>query len=403
MSNVTALKSPTGPDSMLQQLPGIVLDHLARVLASSERKENLANVHLALAAPVFYAPCIRVAIRTTLASFDDASVPRRDPNQADVVKLTPSSIGKLVYDKEIDQWYLVLPLRNSERTLVEKAQGDAKVDTSCGKSVMDYLNNYDKLDPSFRTEIPQLHTVPSFCQRLVLSGNVPLHLLDLPMSLVRLEFAFDAMPPIPTVVPDAFDRLPRALRALTMAWDKVIGASLPLAPPLQSLFLECEPNIDRSADPVGALAAIASRLPVTLKDLTLDSWPIGDDTPALAALAQHLPPRITSLSLMFCHVNSADLEQFVWPATLRRLDLKGNDLNKGPDRLPHQLKELDLSANGSLSNTETEWIAELPPTLEMLSLGETCVSDRVVDVCDTDMSMDVIEALSTVIEVVLGN
>ncbi|KNE68053.1 hypothetical protein AMAG_13226 [Allomyces macrogynus ATCC 38327] len=616
MSNITTLHSPTGPAPMLQQLPSIVLDHLARVLASSESecKQNHALLHLALAAPVFYAPCIRVAIRSTMAFFADASVPRRDPNQADVVKLTPSSIGKLIYDREIDQWYLVLPLRSSERALVQRAQGDAKVDMSFGASNMDYLNHFDEMNPSFRTvpasrrwsllpvpfrmiahfhmnfaqaggrdgscygydllAIPRLHTIPSFCQRLVLSGNVPLHTLDLPRSLDRLDFAFDAVLPDPTVVPDAFDHLPRTLRALTMgtsalgksnelalaallnhvpttlrfldmsfssgtllapivaalarlivrapglsglsisgcdqfsewdpatfaslprtgmqyldlvlqrggsgrpenaaalarlvagfpttvesfswmmqrswhygrradatslhsivarfplatrqlsvslpSWDAVIGASLPLIPPLWSLSLESEPNIDRSADPVGALAAIAPRIPATLADLALNSWPIGDGTPALAALAQHLPPHIRSLSLMGCHLTCADLEQFVWPSTLRRLDLKGNGLTTGPKRLPHRLKELDLSANGSLSDTET-WIAELPSALEVLSLGETCVSDRVgmalcesveqqrmpklrqVDVCDTDMSLDVIEALFTVIGVVLDN
>ncbi|KAJ3373272.1 hypothetical protein GGF31_000705, partial [Allomyces arbusculus] len=100
--------------------------------------------------------------------------------------------------------------------------------------------------------------------------------------------------------------------------------------------------------------------------LTLDSWPVGDDTPALAVVAQHLPPRITSLSLMYCQLTSADLEPLLlWRSTLRRLDLKGNDLIKEPNRLPHRLKELDLSANGSLNDTETEWFAELPPTLEI--------------------------------------
>ncbi|KAJ3349893.1 hypothetical protein GGF32_005181 [Allomyces javanicus] len=131
-------------------------------------------------------------------------------------------------------------------------------------------------------------------------------------------------------------------------------------------------------------------------------------------LVLHLPPRLVSLSLENCELKSSDLEYFTWPSTLRKLDLQRNKLMDGSFGLPHRLTVLDLSAN-PVDDTKTEWIPQLPLSLEQISLRGSDMGDQVgmalhdwtkkaklreVDVSETYVSEDVYAALRNTVECV---
>ncbi|KNE67047.1 hypothetical protein AMAG_12125 [Allomyces macrogynus ATCC 38327] len=582
----------------LHCLPIDVLNHLAHVLAMGTRDEHAALMELALAAPIFHAPCMRAAIRTTTASFISTSTVWFDRQEQDQVHLSASSVKTFVRaakQLKSDQWYLVLVLRGGNRAPVLQPQHLSTHDQDwpvrafrrwsllpvpfrqiCNFYM--YFNDRGRGEDRDEDEDEdeysslQTQTIPPFCRHLALSGRVPWEALRLPSSLVQLDLWRDVVLPDSRLARNVFTRLPRTLRALKIhtlvrarsdesalavlldhvpkktvrfldvalgpdkplaltvgalarliarspgltrlsidgcdrlsswdptvlsllprkgmrdlkllfaygmmpsgddvialaqiaaglpttvesftwsmaqswrrgqlndttvlhpivahfplatrslslefpTWDAVMGASLPLTLPLQSLHLEFAPRSEKTSDFLAGLVAVVSRIPATVVDLTLQEWPIGSGTLVLPALAQHLPPRIVSLTLGHCRLTSADLEQFTWPSTLRRLDLGGNGLTVGPARLPSRLQELDLNAT-FLSDGDCEWIAGLPLSLERLVLSGNRVGDNVagalckyaqkggalakLELSDTAMSQKAVADLSKVVAVVVA-
>ncbi|KNE67038.1 hypothetical protein AMAG_12115 [Allomyces macrogynus ATCC 38327] len=563
---------PTDPGPTLDRLPSIVLGNLARILASRLQPADDTVLRLALAAPVFYAPCLRAVIRTTTAYSFDINVSLDSNEEPTLVQLSTRQVKKLVFANDTCRWYLVLALRDNNRVLLQPS--DSKlVEASSRWSLLPvplwqvsrfcvYFSGMENGDSKLSIAIPP------YCQVLGLRGRIPWQTLDLPLSLFRLHLWSDAVLPSWDVASQVVARFPRSLRfisinqtvrtrscgdslvtlldldsvtaqrvdltfetsqpvtnvmlalarlvarspsltgltlegckflsgwdPLTFAalprngmhdlrltfylvaserpedltaldrladgfpttvetfsceidrpwndpvmaaslhaffghiplatstlhmklpiWDAVMGAALPLAPQLQTLTLENEPDDDPEPDLLAALVEIIPRIPATVTHLTLDAWPFGIDERAVTLLVQHLPPQLVSLSLQDSFLQNDHLERFTLPSTLTHLDLHGNRLTVGPTHLPHQLVYLDLSEN-LLDDKQPEWVHHLPLSLEELSLYENNVGDRVgmalhdyskmattlraIDLTITDVSEKVVAILRTTVQHVI--
>ncbi|KAJ3358506.1 hypothetical protein GGF32_000348 [Allomyces javanicus] len=193
---------------------------------------------------------------------------------------------------------------------------------------------------------------------------------SLPTSVKRLSFYSTLQLP----------RLPLATHALfTDVETLAMLDPLPFAQTLRHLELYSNHDYITDAD---LLVRVFGRLPATLTRLKVHENALPGR--ALAALAQSLPPQLESLSLIFCDLTAADMDQHLanrWPSTLRRLNLYGNYFRSGLPAIPFGVRFLSVSVPEALRQTGgvdavTAWVASLPPTLRVLDLHWDRASDN---------------------------
>ncbi|KAJ3349060.1 hypothetical protein GGF32_005813 [Allomyces javanicus] len=175
-----------------------------------------------------------------------------------------------------------------------------------------------------------------------------------------------------------------ASMALGLAWPTLVRAfklnwyndAEPFHP-LPEFFARI-PLATRSLHHEG-LKQLVLRLPESLTDLTLEAWPLGGSTSTcLGVIGANLPPNLVTLRLDMWYLTNDDLAGFLWPESLRHLDLKGNHLTKVPAAaLPARLQTLVLKEMSDLSDDNAaEWVMALPTTLRMLDIVETSLGDN---------------------------
>ncbi|KAJ3358736.1 hypothetical protein GGF32_010016 [Allomyces javanicus] len=162
----------------------------------------------------------------------------------------------------------------------------------------------------------------------------------------------------------------KTLGIIFPSWTLSMFQNLPFAPTLQNLTVR-QPMNQCHQHPTG-LECLIDRFLVTLTFLDLSYFNLSA-TPALAVLARHLPPQLTTLHLRSCHLNDADLAQFSgkWPAQLRDLYLASNYFTAMPVKWPPRLVWLNLHDNVFLEDVHSaRWVALLPRTLRKLVVSK---------------------------------
>ncbi|KNE55699.1 hypothetical protein AMAG_17808 [Allomyces macrogynus ATCC 38327] len=179
------------------------------------------------------------------------------------------------------------------------------------------------------------------------------------------------------VMPAVAANLPFVTRLLDLRFAELslrvpTFQQLPLAPTLTHLSLHAS---GKDLDGLG-LEALMLRLPSALKDLSLRSWALGGSSTA-TIFGSRLPAHLEALSLYGCDLTDQDLAQFVFPASIRYLNLEENQLGRLPAAtLPARLQTLVLKRNRKLSDGMVEWVAALPTTLHTLDVSHTALGDH---------------------------
>ncbi|KAJ3367019.1 hypothetical protein GGF32_000080 [Allomyces javanicus] len=138
--------------------------------------------------------------------------------------------------------------------------------------------------------------------------------------------------------------------------------------------------------PPAGLDQLIARLPPSVTEMSLSSWNLGG-TATLASLVLNLPPRLVSLTMRQRALTDADLPQFVWPTTLRHVDLSSNKITAlSSQHLPaHQgLWSLDMGGYSWLTDDYVAWIAALPLPMRVLKISkynavDDCVAAALID------------------------
>ncbi|KNE67301.1 hypothetical protein AMAG_19681 [Allomyces macrogynus ATCC 38327] len=163
--------------------------------------------------------------------------------------------------------------------------------------------------------------------------------------------------------------MPLATRELCLSLPlcgALTGQRLHLAPTLMQLTLASQNTS------ISVLHEIVARLPNSLQQLVLCSWPL-QQSGFLGFLAHWIPPKTQSLSLRHCAITHDDIEELVthgWPSTLVHLKLRGNALSKLPPSFPPCLRNLDLTQNPLDAGAASDWIAVLS-TIRFIGLSGT--------------------------------
>ncbi|KAJ3368804.1 hypothetical protein GGF31_006091 [Allomyces arbusculus] len=236
---------PTAPRLLptLDQLPYHVLYRLAECMSQPWLPARVDMLHLALAAPTLYEPCIAAAIRTGTGM--------NSPNYRlrlvypDRVDLTEHEIGHLVSVTNVAtdrlQYYLILPPRNHQGALLPWAQdkgrfGRTKPSRCSRKWSLLPVPLHQRLTFDMIGKNPSL-ALPPHCKYMYLYHAAPWRdpQFHFPKSLAMLHLR--------NTVPEGVDAsqvlstLPRHLMRLTLSYSKpdqfamVLPQLLPHIPP----------------------------------------------------------------------------------------------------------------------------------------------------------------------------
>ncbi|KAJ3347020.1 hypothetical protein GGF32_007146 [Allomyces javanicus] len=350
----------------LDQLPYHVLYRLAECMSQPWLPARVDMLHLALAAPTLYEPCIAAAIRTGTGM--NSPTYRLRLVYPDRVDLTEHEIGHLVTVTDVVtdrlQSYLILPPRNHQGRLTFDMIG--KNPSLALPPHCNYMYLYHAApwrDPQFQfpRSLAMLHL-----RNIVPEGVDASQVLStLPRHLVRLTLSYSKPDQFATVIPQllphffelrllsadmrriglfgpAFPMVTRDLSIDVTDWGPNILRTLPLAPTLRRLKV----HFSEKANAESIAPVLLPRLPASLKRLDFSDSRLGG-TAFVPALAQHLPPQLSDLLLANYDISAEDVAQFAgrWPPTLRRLDVSGCRLSRTDEvinLLPTGLCELHV-------------------------------------------------------------
>ncbi|KAJ3348532.1 hypothetical protein GGF32_006137, partial [Allomyces javanicus] len=293
----------------------------------------LAVMHLALAAPNLYAPCLRAVI-CNVTKFHMEPISSLTGIKSFMVHgCSPALLAHMV---------AVLP-RTGMREL---------------EVVTDVKGEEDMLACS--TSLAQAWPTSVDCFHCTLANT---------LRPQRLVSATERMPMLVAHLPLATRSLHAKFAFLSL--DVPTFRQIPLAPTLTKLTLHGSHN---TVNMVG-LERLMTRLPSSLLDLSLISWPFGGTTTA-AGIGWNLPQQLEALRLCSCELTDDDLAEFELPPCLRHLDLESNKLCTLPIALwPAQLQTLKLKGNAFVDD-HIEWVALLPTSLRVLKVEQTAVGDQ---------------------------
>ncbi|KAJ3352491.1 hypothetical protein GGF32_003662 [Allomyces javanicus] len=165
------------------------------------------------------------------------------------------------------------------------------------------------------------------------------------------------------------EQLPIATQTLDVscdgAWDETHCRGFRFAPTLTNLSMHA--GSTRGED----MAHLLARLPSSLTHITLSSMSLGG-TPAIAALAEHMPPCLVALCLPSCGLTHHDLNVLSedWPDTLQELNVKHNAFcpNRRVKKVPEQMSALLQDAK------RIAWAESLPRNLRILNVKKMPVT-----------------------------
>ncbi|KAJ3349691.1 hypothetical protein GGF32_005315 [Allomyces javanicus] len=205
----------------LDQLPYHVLYRLAECMSQPWLPARVDMLHLALAAPTVYEPCIAAAIRTGTGM--NSPTYRLRLVYPDRVDLTEHEIGHLVTVTDVVtdrlQYYLILPPRNHQGRLTFDMIG--KNPSLALPPHCNYMYLYHAApwrDPQFQfpRSLAMLHlrnTVPEGVDASQVLSTLPRH-------LARLTLSYSKPDQFVTVIPQLLPHVPPTLTTMTVDGQK---------------------------------------------------------------------------------------------------------------------------------------------------------------------------------------
>ncbi|KAJ3349058.1 hypothetical protein GGF32_005811 [Allomyces javanicus] len=376
----------------LEYMPDAVIDRIAELLlfrTALERQAadqlgmnslrfevgHLAVMHLALAAPNLYAPCLRAVIRNVTRFHMEPILQYYELRQlADVV---PAWCRELVVSRSINGIMFPaslakLHLAHSSLTGIKSFMvlGCSPALLACMVAVLPRTGMRElEVVTDVKGEEDMLACSMSLAQAWPTSVDCLHVTLVNTLRLQRLVSATERMPMIVAHLPLATRSLHAKFASLSL--DVPTFRQIPLAPTLTKLTLHGSHN---TVNMVG-LERLMTRLPSSLIDLSLISWPFGGTTTA-AGIGWNLPQQLEALRLFSCDLTDDDLAEFELPPSLRHLDLESNKLCAVPVNLwPAHLLTLVLKGT-AVTDKQLEWVASLPTSLRVLNVDHTTVGDQ---------------------------
>ncbi|KNE55700.1 hypothetical protein AMAG_17809 [Allomyces macrogynus ATCC 38327] len=306
MISATTLGIPT---PRLECMPDVVIDRIAELLLSRTTQERhadklvtqcslhyevgqLALMHLALAAPSLFAPCLRAVIR-------NATRFRTEPIRcwtSATVPLMPKQIGHCVWAilRESEEtngraWSLVLPLRARDRSCVgpsvketlqvkmqERPTGAPMTSIGVADLTVDADAHWSLLPVRFDQlqyyELCQLaNVVPTRCRELVVLRSFDSTIF--PASLAKLRLEQGVLPSNPVVIQRALQEVPK-LRSL-----ELVDVSLP-------------------EEKGAALATLAAHIPTSVTALKVVGGPTVFTDAFVSTLAGRIQASLAGIKLL---------------------------------------------------------------------------------------------------------